>query len=167
MEKVVLKGKYLLKTSIVIEASRQQVWRLLEDFDNVYVWAPAVTHSSCMDASSPGVGHARLCRIKGIGSLEEVITHWVEGVGFIYQVTPIGPLGESVSRWRLKTLDRYRTEVQVELAYDLRFGYLGLIMHKFIMRKKLAASLEETLLAMKAHVEAETIAVQAEPELTL
>ena len=148
-----LHGKYAVKTAVIINTPTATVWDVLKDFGNVSDWAPTVTKSYYLNAKSSGVGTGRHCDIKGFGSIQEYITDWQEGKGFVYSVTALGPIAASNSSWWLTRIDDQTTKLEVVLSYNIRFGLFGRIMHKLIMRKKLEQSLPETLAATKKHVE--------------
>ena len=99
------------------------------------------------------VGAGRYCQLDGFGEIEEVITQWNEGEGFVYDVTPLGPLNNAFSSWWLAEQDANTTLLTVTLSYDIRFGLFGKMMHKLVMRKKLEDSLPQTLKALEDRVE--------------
>ena len=148
-----LPGKYEIKTEIIINSPTSAVWNVLKDFGNVSDWAPTVSKSYYLDAKTSGIGTGRHCDIEGFGSIQEYITDWQEGKGFAYSVTPLGPLAKSNSSWWLSRIDDHTTKLEVIFSYDLRFGLLGKVLHKLIMRNKLEQSLPETVAATKKHVE--------------
>jgi len=49
--------------------------------------------------------------------------------------------------------DGTNTRLEVVFSYNIRFGLLGKIVHKLIMRGKLEKSLPETLLSVKKRIE--------------
>jgi hypothetical protein len=144
-----LPGKYEVKSEVVINASTAAVWNVLKEFGSVSDWAPSVGKSYYLDSQTSGVGTGRHCDIDGLGSIDEVVTDWQEGVGFTYSVTPLGPLDKSNSSWRLSRISDRETKLEVTFNYDLRFGLLGKILHKLVMRRKLEQSLPETLAAFE------------------
>ena len=149
MKATKLSGKYEVESEIIIDASTAAVWDVLKEFGSVSDWAPAVSKSYYLDSQTSGVGTGRHCDIDGLGSIDEVVTDWQEGVGFSYSVTALGPLDKSNSTWRLTRIGDSKTKLQVILSYDLRFGLLGKILHKLVMRRKLEQSLPDTLAAFK------------------
>ena len=99
-----------------------------------------------------GVGAGRHCKLDGFGEIDEYLTVWQEGSGFVYDVTPLGPIDKAYSSWWLSANNDHSTRLEVVFSYDLRFGLLGKIMHKLIMRSKLEQSLPEILKAVKNRV---------------
>jgi len=159
--------KYQVKTSIIINTPTSAVWNVLKDFGNVSDWAPTVTKSHYLSSQTSGVGTGRYCHIQGFGSIEESIIEWREGQGFVYTVTPLGPLDASQSSWWITELDENISELEVTLDYDVRFSIFGRILHKLIMRKKLEQSLPETLIFTKEYVEKQNKQTEESPKLAV
>ena len=153
MKAPILSGKYELVVRIDINASQKKSWEVLEDFNNVYTWAPGVIESHGLGQGEKQVGAGRHCKLDGFGEIDEYITHWQEGTGFVYDVTPLGPLHKAFSSWWLTSKDETNTRLEVVFSYDIRFGLFGKIMHKLIMRGKLEKSLPETLQSVKKRIE--------------
>lgn len=142
---------------ININAPKDQVWAVLEDFNNVYLWAPGVSKSHALGDKRQEVGASRYCKLEDFGEIDEVVTEWNQGEGFTYSVSALGPLNNAVSRWTLTTINATTTQLEVEFAYDIRFGLLGKMMHALVMQKKLHTSLPQTLQDFKNHMESKKI----------
>ena len=152
-----LPGKFQLAADVVVRTPAKKVWDVLADFSAADTWAPQVTKSYALGTTDRGEGAARHCDIKGFGSVSEVVTEWIEGRSFVYRVTPLGPLGVAHSRWSVREIDSSSSRVSVEFGYDVRFGVLGSLLHKLVMRPKLEAAIPQTLIALKARVETGTL----------
>ncbi len=152
MQQPKLSGKYEVSSSVLLDASQSEVWSVLEDFSNVSSWAPAVSESYAIGKGEKCVGAGRHCKLDGFGAIDEIITLWKEGTGFVYNVTPLGPLDTSHSCWWLTEITPGKCRLDVTLSYNIRFGLFGKMMHAMIMRKKLEESLPDTLQAVKTRV---------------
>ncbi|MEH6443958.1 MAG: SRPBCC family protein [Oceanospirillaceae bacterium] len=141
------------KSSITIDAPMDKVWSVLEDFNNVYSWAPGVTESHGLGSKHQEIGASRYCKLSDFGTIDEVVTQWKQGEGFTYTVSPLGPLNDAISRWSLIEVNSKTTRLEVEFAYNIRFSVFGRMMHRLVMRKKLLSSLPDTLLALKKRIE--------------
>jgi uncharacterized membrane protein len=146
--------QHQVSASIIINSPTEQAWLVLRDFDNVHEWAPTVTESYGIGNKELGVGHGRHCKIKGFGGLDEYITEWSEGKGFDYTVSPVGPLNNATSQWRIDEQGDGQTRLNISLNYETRWGIFGKLMHALMMRSKLKASLNQTVNVVKARVEA-------------
>lgn len=153
MQQPTLTGPYQLSVSLEINASQQRVWTVLKDFANVYTWVPSVKESYAIGNGSECIGAGRHCLLEGFGEIDEYITQWSQGDGFVYDVSPLGPLDKAFSCWWLNKINDDTTELTVTFAYDLRFGLFGKLMHKLMMRSKLEKSLPLALDALKKRVE--------------
>ena len=100
-----------------------------------------------------GVGAGRHCELDGFGDINEFVIQWHQGTGFVYDVTPLGPLNKSFSSWWLTAKSEETTQLEVVLSYNIRYGIFGKMMHKFVMRKKFVDSLPQALQALKLRVE--------------
>jgi len=149
-------GQYEVNAKLVIDSEITSTWQVLANFYDVYTWVPGVSKSYALNDLPLGVGAARYCKLDDFGSIEEQITHWVDQVGFVYTISPLGPLNNAISRWWLTPLTNGQTLLEVTLKYDIRFGIFGKMMHKLVMRNKLEKSLPDTLVAVKKQVEANT-----------
>lgn len=163
MQQPKLPGKHQVECSIVMNASQAEVWTVLEDFANVHAWAPSVKKSHAIGKGKNCVGAGRHCELDGFGAIDEYITLWKEGTGFVYSVSALGPLDKAHSSWWLTSVSDDKCRLSVELNYDIRFGLFGQLMHKLIMRKKLESSLPDTLNAVKTEV----ARVQSTPSVKL
>lgn len=153
MNKRSLSGRYDIVKSININATQDKAWQVLRDFNNVYTWAPGVKESYGLNNKSQEIGAGRHCLLDGFGEIDEYILDWEKGSGFTYDVTPLGPLTNASSRWRLSSAGNGVTKLKIVFNYDLRYGLFGKIMHKLIMRKKLNDSLPQALDSFKQRVE--------------
>jgi hypothetical protein len=152
MKQPTLPGRYQASSNLEIDASQAEVWALLAEFSTVSQWAPQVKESHAIGKGERCVGAGRHCELDGFGAIDEIITTWEEGTGFVYSVSPLGPLDKAFSAWWLTPIGNDRCRLRVTLSYDLRFGAFGKMMHSLVMRKKLEASLPDTLAAVNAEV---------------
>lgn len=148
-----LNKSFLIESNVTINAPLKKVWQVMSDFNDVYTWAPTVTHSSGLNEKNNQVGAGRHCEIEGFGAIDEIVTEWKENQGFTYSISNLGPLTLGVSRWSIKELADNKTTITVEFGYELRFSLIGKLLHKLVMRRKLEAGLPDTLNALKVRVE--------------
>ncbi len=153
MKKNNLGKSYLIESNITINAPLNKVWQILSDFNDVYTWAPTVTHSSGLDEKTNQIGAGRHCKIEGFGAIDEVLTDWQEKKGFTYTISDLGPLTQGLSRWTITEQSQSKTSIKVEFGYELRFSIIGKLLHKLVMRRKLEVGLPDTLKALKTRVE--------------
>ena len=136
---------------IVIDAPAERVWKVLSDFGGVYKWAPGVTESHSTSDRNGGIDAARHCEVPGFGGIEESITQWREGEGFTFRVEPFGMIDESSSTWKI-TPQGDKTLVYTELNVNMRYGILGSLMEKLVIKRKIEKGTRNGLEGLKQHV---------------
>mgnify|MGYP000084722794 CR=1 FL=1 len=152
MKETKLNGTHHLSTSVDINAPRDKVWELMRGFTDVS-WAPGVKASHAIGNSVLGEGAGRHCVLEGFGEIDEYITQWSEGEGYVYSVSPLGPMTNFNSAWTVSSVGSKQSRLTIAISYDIRFGIFGKLMHRYIMRKKLETSLPQTTMAFKTRAE--------------
>ncbi|MEM7156237.1 MAG: SRPBCC family protein [Myxococcota bacterium] len=149
----ILTGRYRISSRVDVNASPQAVWEVLADFSAVDTWAPQVLSSHALTDHDRGHGAGRSCRIEGFGEIDEFIVDWKEGRSLAFSISPVGPFSGSTARWSVIPNADGTCAVEVELAYSLRFGPLGQLLHALVMRGRLEANFPNGPLALKQRVE--------------
>lgn len=147
-----------LNAEVLIEASKERVWEALSDFGNVYLWNPSVTHSHSTSEAPGGVGATRHCDLTIMkASIEERVVDWVENEEMRIEIiggrrTP--PFKEA---WGTITLaeapDGGGTVTKLQLHYDLKYGILGGVIDRLMVRTQYGKGLKLALAGLKYHVE--------------
>lgn len=146
-------GRYRHQATVVINASAADTWAVMADFSAADNWAPQVTNSYALGDSDKGIGAGRHCDIQGFGGVQEYITEWTEGESYVYEVTPLGPLGRSFSHWSVEPISANQCRATTAVALDVRFGILGRIMYHLVLKSKLNGGVKAALGALKTRVE--------------
>ena len=156
-----------IKVQTEINASVEDVWRVLSDFGGVQKWAPSVTNSYLLSENNSGPEAARHCDVAGFGGIQEYVTEWNEGAGFTFRVTGVGPIREANSAWLVESKDG-KTVVSTTVDYATRFGLLGSALNVIMLRRKLRQGLAQTHAGLQQHLlTGETIGVDFRlPETT-
>ncbi len=141
-----------VSAQVTIDAPADRVWEVLADFGAIYKWAPGITNSYSTSESNGGPDASRHCDIAGFGSVEEYVIEWTEGREFKYRATPVGPIGESISTWRV-TPQGSKAVLYGDLEYKIRFGPIGALAHKLFMGRMMRQAMNKTLAGFKHHVE--------------
>lgn len=145
-----------LNGEILIEASKESVWEALGDFGNTYLWNPAVVHSHSTSEAPNGVGATRHCDLTiSKASIEERVVHWVENEEMRVEIfdgrrTP--PFKEAWGDITVKEVPG-GTLTSLQLHYDLKYGILGGVIDRFMVRRQYGKGLKLALAGLKYHVE--------------
>ena len=131
----------------------ERVWAVLADLEAVQHYNPTVRTAAVRGARRAGVGAERVCDLQPKGRVVERVTHWDEhrAVGlevaesdwpirFMRWVTRIEPKGSG-------------SLVTQDLEYALKFGPLGWLLDKLVMKRKLTATLDEVFARLAQRAE--------------
>lgn len=139
-----------------IDAPREEVWAVLADLGSISRWNPGVSHSHSTSAEPSGEGATRHCDVGmggNTGRLQERALDWREGQGFkidVYESTL--PLESNVVTFSLRESGS-RTVVQVSPEYRLKYGPVGALMDRLIVRRQFEKGVEGMLTGLKHYVE--------------
>lgn len=134
----------------------RRVWALLADLEAVQRYNPTVRSARVEGARRTGVGATRACALVPNGRVVERVTHWEEGralglevaesdwpIHFMKWVTRIEPDGQG-------------TRITQDLEYKVKFGPLGWLLDRLVMKRKLTATLDTVFAALVEHAETAT-----------
>lgn len=123
----------------------QRIWELLADLESVGLYNPAVRSVAFVGAQRTGIGALRACEVQPKGRVVERVTHWEEGRAVGLEVAESDwPI--HFMRWitRVEPADGGARLTQV-LEYKVKFGLLGLVLDRLVMRRKLRGALDQVL----------------------
>jgi hypothetical protein len=131
------------------------VWEILADLEEVARYNPGVRSAETLGPQRTGVGATRACELRPKGRVVERVTHWEEGCALGLEVAESDwPI--QFMRWvtRLEARDG-GTRISQELEYQLKFGPLGWLLDRLVMRNKLTATLDDVFSSLVKHAEGE------------
>lgn len=153
-------GVFRAEGNAVIAADPALVWSVLGDFQNVGNWAPEVTASSSLGEADNGLGAGRRCHIRGVGEVDEFVTHWEPPKRLRYSVSPIGPIRRSESDWRVDAEPNGGTRVSLALDYQVGLGVLGRLLNTLIIQNRVEQSIPRVLSRLRRFVEEGNVHVE-------
>ena len=131
----------------------ERVWALLADLESVQRYNPGVRRAAIEGPLRSGVGALRSCDLIPKGRVVERVTHWEDGralglevaqsdwpIHFMRWVTRVEPQGTG-------------TRITQSLEYEVKFGPLGWLLDRLLMKRKLTTSLDEVFAALARHAE--------------
>lgn len=141
-----------LEMQVRIAAPVEEVWAVLADFGNVAQWAPTVNHAVITNGPAAGLDCTRECTVEGFGKITERIVEWNEGESYTYELGAVGPLKRARNTWAVRA-DGKGTRVTFTVRFELRFGPLGAVLDRLVMRRKFAQQLRPSIAGLKQYVE--------------
>jgi uncharacterized protein YndB with AHSA1/START domain len=133
-----------------LDASPEEVWAVLADFDRISTWAADVDHSSHLTEQTEGVGTTRRVQV-GRTVLVERVTEWEPPHVLAYDLEGLPPVvGGATNRWDLRP-DGTGTEVLLTSTVDPGVKPPGRLVAPLLARR-LAKASEGMLAGLAAHL---------------
>ena len=87
--------------SIIVSASKEEIWSVLSEFDQIVNWAENVDHSCFYSQQKIGVGTTRRIQ-QGPNVVLETVTCWEEPIQLSYQIEGLPTVFKKVTNsWKL------------------------------------------------------------------
>ena len=131
----------------------ERVWALLADLEAVQRYNPGVQRAAIEGAQRTGVGARRACQLLPKGRVVERVTHWEDGravgleleqhdwpVDFMRWVTRVEQHGGGA-------------RITQSLEYQVKFGPVGWLLDRVVMKRKLTKSLDSVFASLARHAE--------------
>jgi ribosome-associated toxin RatA of RatAB toxin-antitoxin module len=120
----------------------ESVWNVLDDFGTVHKYHPGVKTSSIIGDKQTGMGAKRVCNFYDGSSLKETIIKYTPNQGYSFRLSDFSlPLKSATSHFQLEPLDKDKSLLSVEIEFEPKFGPLGWLMAKLLMRPMLTKAL--------------------------
>jgi len=142
-----------LRHDIRANCAPGRIWALLADLEAVHRYSPSVRSARIEGERRSGVGAMRSCELVPNGRVVERVTLWEDGravglevaesdwpIHFMRWVTRIEPDGEG-------------TRITQELEYAVKFGPVGWLLDRMMMKRKLTATLDSVFASLVQHAE--------------
>lgn len=104
------------KTSKIIDAPKDIVWDVLDDYGNIANWSAGIEKSFTTGVSATGLGAERVCELGGKKKLQERITHYEPGEAMtinVFGVTGL-PVKGSDTRFSVRANPDGTTEASID-----------------------------------------------------
>jgi uncharacterized protein YndB with AHSA1/START domain len=142
-----------LKHEITIDSSPEKVFSVLENLEAVQHYNPTVTFAKYISDHKSGAGAARECELGDAGKVRERVTAVDPGKSITMELYEHNWPIKSM-QWTTNVLpDGSGTKVTQRLTYEMKFGLLGRLLNKLVMRNKLDNTLNEVFVSMKGYIE--------------
>ena len=140
---------------VTINASQEKVWDILADFGGIYKYNPGVSSSHSTSSANGGVGATRHCDLLPAGSVEERITAWNEGRDYkieIFSGKGVPPFKTAVAHIKVQP-EGTGTHVQMRFDYSIKFGFIGSLMDRLMVKKQFSKAIPGILAGLKHYAE--------------
>jgi hypothetical protein len=143
----------IIRHEIEARCPPQRIWALLARLEAVAEYNPGVRAARLRSGAATGPGAERECDLLPSGRVVERVTVWEEGRALGLEVIE--------SDWPIHFM-RWVTRVEPrpggslltqDLEYAMKFGPLGGLLDRLVVRRKLTATLDGVLAALVARAE--------------
>lgn len=143
-------------------------WTLLQDFSLAHNYVPGLTRTEIVSAVRTGPGaHRRVYEADG-DYLEETITEWREGEGFVIRLhrgdEPMAPFEQVSFSYGLAPAADDRTLITLALDFEMPWGRFGELIGQWIILPLMEDNLVEVAAGMKSFYETGRPATDADRE---
>ena len=142
----------VITKEITVDSTPERVWDVLSDYTGISNWSPSVESAEGTSSNEQGLGAVRSCQVSGLGSIEETVVDWKDGDHLTIEITPFGPMKKSISTWSVRDHNG-KTIVRARVEFQAKFGLIGLLMEKLIMRRKFSKVIGESLEGLRYYCE--------------
>lgn len=145
-------------TSTIINAPVDRVWATLADIGSISVWNPGVKDSHLTSDVDSCLGATRHCDLGGRNYLKEEVVKFVSGEALTMRIIKTNlPFQRADIRFQLAPQGA-ATRVSVSPEYRLKFGPIGKLMDRLMVRRTYEKGMQGLLRGLKSHIEAEVAA---------
>lgn len=138
---------------VLADCPPDRVWALLADLEAVKRYNPGVRGAAIEGPQRTGVGARRSCDLVPKGRVVERVTHWEEGRAVGLELDehdwPVAYM-----RW-VTRVDPHEGGARItqSLEYQVKFGPLGWLLDRMMMKRKLTATLDVVFASLARHAE--------------
>ncbi len=140
---------------IRINAPIEQVWDVVRDFGNINAFNPNLTNSYSTSENNEGLGATRHCDLLPMGSIEERVIDWQDGVGYtieIFDGEKQPPYKNAQGTFHLRG-DGNQTIVTFSLQYEMKLGPIGALMNRVMLRSQFDKAALNIAQGLKHYIE--------------
>jgi len=145
---------HTVSVSKTVGTSRDEVWPVLDDFGGVSKYNPNVKVSGIIDGPDTGEGATRECVFSDGGRIEERIIEYEPESSYIVDFIDVGemPLKKNIVAVSVEEAGENETTVTMTATFTPKYGPVGWVIAKTMMKSKFRETFEEVLDGLESHV---------------
>ena len=130
------------------------VWSMWDDVSGIYKFHPLIKSSPITSKTQSGLGTERVCYFDDGNELtEQVIKYDADEKSMSLSIdADFMPLKNASADILVTSLGGSLTKVDFQMNFDAKFGVLGLILAKLVMRPKIKGMLNQLLDGLDSHL---------------
>lgn len=144
----------IINSEITINAPIEKIWSILTDLEALQLYDPTVKNSTLVSSEKSGIGAKRKVNmLDGKNWFEEKVTVFKPNEALTYQLTdctfPMKSLQHSYSFEKISN----QTKVNQIMQYTVKFGLLGRLLDKLMIRKQTSGGIQKFFVGLKVYAE--------------
>lgn len=145
--------------SLMIDATVDEVWAVLERFMHIDEFAPQIARVEALSQNDAGLGAKRRNIFENGGSMVEEVIAWTPKQSFTVRLSEMDnmPLKAAQST-TLLTSKGGKTQVTWGFDYQVKFGPLGWVLGKTLMKMMMGKVIDANLKGLDALVQKRRLA---------
>ncbi|MFQ5509768.1 MAG: SRPBCC family protein [Leptospirillia bacterium] len=141
-----------------IRAPRVTVWEWLADYTNIHRFHPLLNTVTQETPEACGIGAVRRCDLKDGQFLRERVVDWNEGEWYRVEIFESSmPLASAFGTLGVSDAADGGSEAYMIMDYTPKFGPLGRLMDRMMMRRMMGGMMQQVLAALAQSVEADAV----------
>ncbi len=142
-----------------IDVPAEEAWKIIDDFGGIYQYHPLVERSPIKNGVASGLGAERVCYFDNGNAITERITGYEAGRELTVEITDPGkfPLKTAIAKLSVRPAGSHRSTVQFGMRFQPKFGPVGWLMGKTVMRSQFRNILGDVLAGLETHAKTGTI----------
>lgn len=137
-----------------IRADTAVVWEAIDDFGGIDKFESTIERSGIIDGPETGEGAVRECHFDDGSRTEEKIIEYEPGSSLTVEIIDYGgaPMEEGFTIKSVEAVDDTRTEVTWTHRFTPKYGPLGWLMAKLLIKSKIEETFEDSLEDLDSYV---------------
>ena len=142
-----------------IDVPADEAWKIIDDFGGVHQYHPLVERSPIKNGVASGLGAERVCHFDNGDAITERITGYEAGREYTVEIIDMGkfPLKVAVGTIGVSPAGQDRSTVRFDFRFQPKFGPVGWLMGKTMMRSQFRKILGNVLAGLETHAKTGTI----------
>ena len=150
--------KHEATARLVVDVPKERAWELLQDLSIAHNYVPGLTGSEITTDKTSGVGASRRVYRKSGGFIDETVSSWQEGTGFVLRLHrgnrgPAIPFSDAQFRYRIEDAGSDTTALTVSLLFNMRWGALGRFVYSRLLHHVIRRVVRDIALSLKRYYE--------------
>jgi|GEM_PF-2052404 len=130
------------------------VWKKWDDVSGIYKFHPLIINSPITSKEQSGLGTQRVCYFEDGNELtEQVIKYNADKRSMSLSIdADFMPIKNASADIKVTSLGGVLTKVDFQMNFDAKFGVLGVILAKLVMKPKMKGMLNQLLDGLDSHL---------------